>query len=307
MSVTVGIDVGKASVVVCIRPGNHTLTVMNRAADRRALVTKLKALAPERIVLEATGGYEAVWIDALLAADLPVMRVHPARARAFMRALGTRAKTDAIDARHLAHAAAVLEGPLVQPVSPDQAALREYLIRRTQLVRQRDDERRRRERFTLLPLREQLEAAIRHLQAAIDALDRTIAEQIQAHQSPTARRLRTMPGVGPVTVATLLGLLPELGTLTSRQIAALLGVAPLNRDSGTHRGTRSIGGGRATVRRVLYMAAWSAVRTCARFKDRYTALRQRGKPAKVAIVAVMRNLIITLNAMIRDQSDFVMG
>lgn len=307
MAVAVGIDVSKTSVAVATWPEGQTWTVPNTPAGRAQLAHTLNALAPSRIALEATGGYERVWVEALLAADLPVMRVHPSQAHAFMRALGARAKTDAIDAGHLAHMAHALPLRTSAPVDPDRALLREHVARRAQLVRQRDDERRRLEHFTSPTLQRQVRESIRRLDADILAIDRTIATLLAQHHAPIARRLRTTPGIGAVTAATLLGLLPELGSLSSRQIAALIGVAPLNRDSGTQRGLRRIGGGRAAVRRVLYMAAWSAVRTCARFKDKYTALRARGKPAKLAIVAIMRNLIITLNAMVRDGRDFVMA
>lgn len=303
MARSVGIDVGKAALAVHVRPEGESFEVTNDATGHRALIRRLSRLEGlHRVVLEATGGYETKVLHALLAAGLPAVRVAPHRARAFARALGRQAKTDAVDAAVLAHYAQATD-LVVQPApDPAQVALREIVQRREQLVAQRDDERRRLHRADQRVVRDSLVRRIAGLQLEIARFDRLL--QTHAAPLPGYERLGGIKGLGPVTIATLLAQLPELGRLDRRQIAALVGVAPFNRDSGQHQGKRRIVGGRGAVRRVLYMATWSVVRTQPRFRAKYDGLRAAGKVAKVAIVACMRTLLVSLNAMLRDGTSW---
>lgn len=305
MTMFVGIDVSKATLAVALRPGDERFELGNDAAGHRALVKRLQGVSIERIVLEATGGYERA-VLAVLAEQWPVVRIAPHRARAFARAMGTLAKTDPIDAAMLAHLAQVIDAPTVRSPSPDQQRLQALVQRREQLVQQRDDERRRLQQASDRFVQGSLKRHARQLAAEIVQVDRAIAQGVCALDAETARQLRAVPGIGVVTTATLLAFLPELGQLDRRQIAALVGIAPYNLDSGQRQGMRRIHGGRAGVRRVLYMATLSAIRTQAHLKARYLNLRERGKCAKVAIVACMRLLLVRLNAMIRDGSPWQM-
>lgn len=300
MTVWVGIDVAKATLAVWVRPVGVYFTVSNDAAGHRQLIVRLAAWPVERVVLEATGGYERAVLAALLAAQHPSVRIAPHRARAFATAVGRIAKTDPIDAAVLAHLAEVVHAPLAREISPQQQQLQALVQRREQVVGQRDDERRRLGQAVLKDIRASLTRSVAYLQREIDRLNRALAPAMQAMDRTTANALIGVPGIGPVTAATLLGFVPELGELDRRQIAALVGLAPYNTDSGQRQGPRRIRGGRANVRRGLYMATWSAIRTQTHLKARYAALRARGKPAKVALVACMRALLIAINAMLRD-------
>lgn len=303
MSAFVGIDVAKASLAVAVVPGNQRLEVGNDPKGHAQLARWLAKQPVVRILLEATGGYESALVAAL-AVRWPVVRVPPHRARAFAVAMGKSAKTDPIDALMLARMAAVTEGPVVTPPSDAEARLQALVRRRSQVVGQRDDERRRLLQASDAFVRQSLQRQIKLMQSEIARLDREIEACVPACGDERAERLRAVPGIGAVTVATLLAFMPELGRLENRQISALAGLAPYNCDSGSHQGARRIRGGRGAVRRVLYMAAWSAVRHQADFKARYEALRAKGKCAKVALVACMRVLIIRLNAMLRDGSEW---
>lgn len=303
MSVFIGIDVAKASLVVALRPCGEQFQVGNDAGGLRELARRLNGLPVGRILLEATGGYERAAVAAL-APRWPVVQVSPHRARAFATSMGRIAKTDPIDAAMLAHLAQVIEATPVQPPSPEQAHLQALVQRREQLVSHRDDERRRLQQATDPQVLASLKRQLKQAAAEITRLDHSIADAVAATDDDRAARLRAVPGIGPVSAATFLAFLPELGRLEKRQIAALVGVAPYNVDSGNKQGKRRIRGGRAGVRRVLYMATWSAIRTQADLKARYHALRERGKCAKVAVVACMRTFLIRLNAMIRDGSPW---
>ena len=306
MQVFVGIDVAKASLAVALYPGEQQLEVGNDAAGHKALCRWLAAQQVERVLVEATGGYEQALVQHL-AEHWPVVRIPPHRARAFAVAIGKVAKTDPIDAAVLARLAAVVDGPEVTPLRAVDARLQALVRRREQLVAQRDDERRRQQQATDRCVRSSLLRHIRQLAREVARLDRDIAACVPQCDSDRAQRLRSVPGLGPVTVATLMAFLPELGQLGNRQISALVGLAPYNCDSGNRQGLRRIRGGRANVRRILYMASWSVVRHQPAFKARYAALRARGKCAKVALVACMRVLLIRLNAMIRDASEWRMA
>jgi transposase len=302
MQAWVGIDVAKATLAVWVRPAGLGFEVSNDAAGHRELVERLRAWPVARTVLEATGGYERPVLAALLAAGVATERVAPHRVRAFAVALNQRAKSDPIDAAVLAHFAEKMPARCERQVPEAQQHLHALVQRREQLVSQRDDERRRQHQCTDALVRASLQRIITLLQREILRVDHAVAKL--AGQSPACKQLRTVPGIGAVTAATLQACLPELGQLDRRQIAALVGIAPFNADSGQKAGQRHIWGGRARVRRVLYMATWSAIRCQSHLNARYAQLRARGKPAKVALVACMRSLLVGLNAMLRDGSEW---
>jgi len=297
----VGVDVAKAEFVVACRPGGSTWTATNDPAGIAATVARLRSVAPSLIVAEATGGYERALVAALAAAGLPLVVANPRQVRYFAKATGQLAKTDRLDADLLARSAERVRPaprPLAAPVLQHLDAL---LTRCRQLLDMLTAERNRLEHATLA-VRQSLIDHIRWLErelADVDQdLDRTIAESPvwQAKEN----LLRSVPGVGPVVSRTLLAELPELGCLNRKQIAALVGVAPLARDSGTHRGKRLVWGGRAPVRAVLYMGALVASRRNPVIRGFYWRLVGAGKPKKLALVACMRKLLTILNAMMRS-------
>jgi transposase len=302
---SVGIDVSKGEWAIAVHPSGERWTSPTTAAALETVVARLTAVAPQIIVTEATGGYERALVAGLVAAGLPVAVVNPRQVRAYAQALGRTAKTDAIDAEVLA-----LFGARVQPeprTMPDAAtqALAALMARRRQLLDMLGAEQR---RLAQAPptgrIPRDLRNHIRWLERRVDEVDDDIGTTIQ--DSPVWRvhedLLRTVPGIGPTTARTLLAELPELGHLDRRAIAALVGVAPFNCDSGTHRGRRHIWGGRASVRTTLYMAALVATRHNAPLRTFYRRLRDAGKPAKVALVAVMRKLLTIANAMLKHQT-----
>lgn len=303
----IGIDVSKAEFSVAVHPTAETWTSETTAAAIEVLVDRLRTVAPQLIVLEATGGYELALAAACATAGLPVAIVNPRQVRAFAQAIGRTAKTDAIDAAVLA-----VFGARVQPEAravPDAAthALAGLITRRRQLLEMLSAERQRLAQAPPTgPVTRDLRTHIRWLERRLADVDDEIGTAIQA--SPVWRvyddLLRTVPGIGPTTARTLLAELPELGRLDRRAIAALVGVAPFNCDSGQHRGRRRIAGGRASIRASLYMAALTASRRNPSLTAFYRRLRARGKPAKVALVAVMRKLLTILNAMIKQRTPW---
>jgi transposase len=304
MSAWVGIDVSKRTLAVFVRPQGKSFECPNTDEGWAQLLFSLDGYDIQRVVLEATGGYERGVLQYLLSNGLDVVRVNPQRAKAFAKAMGRLAKTDPIDAAVLAHLAEVIEAKTCQVESPEAQALRELVRRREQLVQQRDDERRRLPQARTPLVLDSLKACLETFKAQIAQLDRAIAKAAREVDDERCSRLSEVVGIGPVTVASLLTYLPELGYLDRRQIAALVGVAPYNADSGNHRGTRQISGGRPMMRRVMYMTCWSVIRYQEDFKRRYEGLRQRGKPAKVALIACMRVLLTRLNAMLRDGTSW---
>ena len=299
MSYGVGIDVSKPWLDVHV----HGLGARARFGNTPAGYAKLRAwLSPHAlrlVVLEATGGYEQAALDALHAAGLPMVRLNPRQVRDFAKATGQLAKTDTLDARVLAQMAAVLELTRYQPAEPWRRQLAQYQQRRTHLVTLLQQERQRLSQLSDAWLRRQARTAMQRWQKMLDEVDARIAQQIAA-QSDLAI-LRQVKGVGPVLLATLAAQLPELGRLDGKAIAKLVGGAPLARDSGSMRGARSIWGGRSSVRQALYMGALVAVRFNPQMQTFYQRLRAQGKVAKVALVAVMRKLLVILNAKMRDQ------
>ncbi|HXU81729.1 MAG TPA: IS110 family transposase [Polyangia bacterium] len=298
-----GLDVAKTTVQLASEPAGLGGQFATDPSGLAVLVAQCQAQPVALVVLEATGGYEAPLAAALATAGLPVAVVNPRQVRDFARALGRLAKTDRIDAQVLA-----LFGARVQPAPrplPDEATqeLEAVLLRRRQLLEMLHAERQRLPRARGREVRRNLRAHIRWLEHSLIDTDATLEALIQA--SPLWRvqdhLLQSVPGVGPTLARTLLAQLPELGHLDRRQIAALVGVAPLARDSGTHRGRRQCWGGRPALRSVLYMAALVAARWNPVLRAFYARLRAAGKPGKVALVAVARKLLTILNAMLRDQ------
>lgn len=303
MTLWIGIDVAKDTLAVCLSAQAKPLTFPNTAPGHAQLLALLHGQPVGNVLLEATGGYERALLQALLAAGHPTTRINPRRARAFAEAMGTTAKTDPLDATLLARMAALVHTPCLAR-EPERDALRDLVQRREQLVQQRDDERRRHHQARLPQVRDDLADHIAHLKQRIRRIDQAIAQTQRRLDDDLSQRLLAIDGIGEVTTASLLAYLPELGRLDRRQIAALAGLAPYNVDSGQHTGKRRIRGGRAPIRRVLYMASWSVIRSQPDFKARYELLRQRGKCAKVAITACMRVLLSRLNAMARDRSPW---
>jgi transposase len=302
---TVGIDVSKDRLDVATHPADEQFSVANDRAGWRALVQRLQPLMARAIGIEASGGYERGVVDALLAADLPVRRVNPWKLRLFARAAGLLAKNDRLDAQAIARFVADLP---TREVHRDRAVdhLAELVQARRQLVDTIQQIGCQTELLRDAALRRLQARRIRQLERDVAQLDRLIAQAIAASPSLAARQdlLFSMPGVGPVLAATLLALLPELGSLSNRAVAALVGLAPYDFDSGRMKGTRRIFGGRAPIRRVLFMAAQAAARANPSLKAFKLRLQAAGKKPKVAIVAVMRKLIVTLNAMVRKDTPW---
>lgn len=301
----VGIDVSKATLEVADRPDGTTQQVANDEAGIRALVGELGAASPALVVLEATGGYETAVVAALAAAGVPVVVANPRQVRDFGRATGQLAKTDRIDAQLLALFAERVR-PTPRPLTDEfTRALQALLTRRRQLLEMLIAERNRLEHAPR-PVQRGITQHIRWLKKQLARVDNDLDDTIES--SPVWRAkddlLQSVPGVGPRMSRTLLGDLPELGTLTRKQIAALVGVAPHARDSGTLRGRRTVWGGRATVRSALYMSALVASRFNPVIRTFYQRLRTAGKPPKVALTACMRKLLIILNAMARTNTHW---
>lgn len=304
--VHVGIDVSKATLDVAVLPKGNPFRVSNDEAGIDELATKIEGLAPALVVLEATGGFERAAATALAVRGLPVAIVNPRQARDFARATGRLAKTDAIDAGVLARfAEAVRPAP---KVLPDEEA-REFsaiLARRRQIVSMLTAEKNRLGAATSKTVRSRIEAHVRWLEKELSRTDRELDEAVK--KSPTFRQnealLKSVPGVGSVLCRTLLAELPELGFLSPKELSALVGVAPLNRDSGTLRGRRTVWGGRGRVREVLYMGALVACRFNPTIKEFYERLVEAGKPKKVALVACMRKLLVILNAVMRERTPW---
>lgn len=297
----VGIDVSKDRLDVAVFGTGEVFDATNNEAGIAGLVERLLLDRPALVVLEATAGFQNGLVAALVLADVPVAVVNPRQVRDFAKALGKLAKTDRLDAVVLAHFAQAVR-PEPRPL-PDETtvALGAIVARRRQLVEMLVMERNRRE-GTPKKLKPRLDEHIRSLELYLAEIDKDLGSALR--QSPVWRErddlLRSVPGIGPVVSATLLAELPELGRLNRREIAALVGVAPLNRDSGKRRGKRGIWGGRATIRATLYMAALSAARYNPRLRAFYENLVKQGKPKKVALVACMRKLLVTANAILRD-------
>lgn len=302
--VCVGIDVSKQQLDIALRPGRR-YSVPNNEAGVASVLADLKTVSLTLVVLEATGGLELPLTSALALAGLPVVVVNPRQVRDFAKATGQLAKTDAIDAQVLARFAEVIR-PEPRSLPDEQTqALAALVTRRQQLIEMLTAEKNRLA-SARRTIRKNLRSHIAWLERALEQADNDLAETIR--QSPVwcekEALLRSVPGIGPVLTTTLLANLPELGTLTHKQIAALVGVAPLNRDSGTLRGRRTVWGGRARVRTALYMAAIVAARFNPIIRGFYQRLCAAGKAKKVALVACMRKLLVIVNSMLKHQTPW---
>jgi transposase len=302
----VGIDVAKDRLDVHLRPSGEAFAVARDGEGVADLAERLRTARPQLIVLEATGGFEQVVAAQLAGAGLPLVVVNPRQIRDFARAIGRLAKTDRVDAAVIAHFAEAVRPP-VRPLPDAQARLLgELVTRRRQVIDMMVAEGNRMRQVETKRLKKRIERHRSTLQAELTAIDSELDETIRG--TPIWREsedlLKSVPGIGNVVARTLLAELPELGTLDRRKIAALVGVAPFSRDSGTMRGKRTIWGGRAQVRGVLYMAALVASRFNPLIAAFYQRLLAAGKSKKLALTACMRKLLVTLNAILRDRTPW---
>ena len=301
----VGIDVSKDRLDVAVLGEEREWQVENNQEGIAKLVKQMEEVCPELIVVEATGGYQRVVVDALLHAGLPVAVVNPARVRQFARACGLLAKTDKLDAQVLAVFGQRVQPKLYEGKSEAEKQLSALLVRRKQLEEMLKAEQNRL-RTISVSLKSSVEHVIVFLKEQKKRLDEQIQLFLQEHQAwqEQTEILSSAPGVGPVTTATLLAELPELGKMDRKKIAALVGVAPMNYDSGKRRGYRKTKGGRTNVRSMLYMSTLVATRYNPVIRSQYQHLLKRGKEKKVALTACMRKFLTILNAMMRDQQPF---
>jgi len=302
----VGVDVSKDRLDAHVRPSGEAFSVARDGKGLEKLVERLAALGVSLVVLEATGGFETTAAAALAGAGLPLAIVNPRQIRDFARALGRLAKTDAVDAEVIALFAERVR-PEPRPLASEEAQrLGELVARRRQIVEMIGMEQNRRRQAAHKRLVNKIDRHLSFLQKELADVDADIDQGVRA--SPAWREtedlLTSVPGVGPVTARTLIAELPELGNLDRRKLAALVGVAPFNRDSGAWRGHRMIGGGRACVRNALYMAALVATRCNPVIKQSYQRLIANGRPKKVALIACLRQLLTILNAILRTKTHW---
>lgn len=293
----IGIDVSKATLDVAVH-GEQFRQFSNDKRGFVRLIRWLKTWPIKQVVLEASGGYERAALDVLHAAGLPMVRINPARARRFAQGTGRAAKTDRLDATVLAQMAHLLPLTRYVPPAPWQQRLAEFAQCRRHLVQMRVSEMQRLRRLVDPDLIAMKQRYIAQLSDDLKQLDKAIAEQLEGQ--PGWKNIGALKGVGPILISTLASELPELGSLGSKAIASLVGLAPMNRESGTWQGQRRISGGRAVVREALYMAALTAIRYEPRLRTFYAGLKAKGKASKVALVAVMRKMLVILNARKRD-------
>ena len=301
----VGIDVSKAELEVAIHGQDETRSFPNDRRGIAKLIAALEAMPPTLIVFEPTGGYELALAIALVAADLPGVMVNAKRLRDFAKAIGRLAKTDKLDAKDIAHYAQAVRPQLRRVPDDQERALRDRVTRRRQLLEMVNMERNRLELASAARRKEltrHLAWLAKEVQRMDDEIERMLRENPVWHEDE--QLLRSVPGIGPVSCSALLSELPELGTLNHKEIAALVGVAPYNHDSGKLRGHRCISGGRASVRSALYMSVLTATVHNPPIREFYQRLKQAGKPTKVAFTACMRKLLTMLNAMLRDRTPW---
>lgn len=300
----VGIDVSKAHLDVAVNGTPATVRYTNNVAGITALIAA-HATSPSLAVVEATGGYELACVRLMQASGWPVAVVNPRQVRHFARASGRLAKTDALDAKVLVAFAIAMQPGVLAPFDASREGLASLVARRRQIVDMAIAEKNRIDKQQDPVVMDSIQAVLDLLKAQLTGIDTTITLAVQAEPQMAAayRRIRELPGVGPVTAAVILAELPELGHIDHKKIAALVGVAPINRDSGTHRGERHIGGGRHSLRCALYMATISAIRCNPQISVFYKRLRANGKPAKVAIIACLRKLTSILNAIMRNHIE----
>jgi transposase len=302
----VGIDVSKDRLDVAIRPAGESFAVSRNGAGIEELIERLKPLSIKLVAIEATGGFETVVAAGLAGAGLPVVVVNPAQVRAFAQALGKRAKTDPIDAAVIAHFAEATKPQLRQLPDATTQLLADLVARRRQIVEMTASESQRARHVTVPRLAKSIARLRKALEKELSELDDAISDHVRGYPAWAEKEdlLASVPGIGPTIARTLIAELPELGSLDRRQIAALAGLAPWTRQSGQWRGKSFIGGGRSSVRRVLFMGAMVAARfnpILKEFRDRLVAV---GKPKLVAIIAVARKLLTILNAILRDKTPW---
>ena len=300
-----GIDVSKEALDLWSYPEDRGWRCGYTDHELSALVSELVQLQPSRVIVEATGGLETRLVSELSAAGLPVVVVNPRQVRQFARASGRLAKTDRLDAELLAQFGNAMRPPVRSLPDAALRELRDLVARRRQLIAMQTQERNRR-RQASDRIAEQIHQHVNLLATQIDQLDRDISALLNdnVHWRARAKLLRTIPGVGPALTASLIAQLPELGQATHKEIASLAGVAPFNRDSGVMRGKRSVWGGRAPLRAVLYMAALVATKCNPAIRSCYQRLCSAGKPRKVALTACMRKLLIICNAVVKTSTPW---
>jgi len=304
-TINVGIDVGKAQLDIYIHERQRHFCVSNNQQGIRDALNRLKRYQVERIVCEATGRYEHALVEMAIDKKLPIIISNPILIRRYAGAIGQLAKTDEIDCRVIAMYAAVIKPPVRQHKTKQVIKIKDFLVRRRQLIEMMTMEK---NRLQIMPtfLRGDIQRHLKHCQKQLEKIDKQLNVLVEDNEAwrEKRERLLSVPGIGPVVVNTLLGDLPELGSLTNKQIAALTGVAPYNRDSGKLRGKRRIRGGRATVRTMLYMSMLTSIQHNPVIKKFYQRLVAEGKHKKVALTACIRKMIIILNAMIRDGKNW---
>jgi len=304
-SPSVGIDVSKATLDLCLYPSGKNWQVEHSPAGMSALAEELVALEPAVVVVEATGGLEVSLAVALGSVGLPVAVVNPRHVRDFARATGRLAKTDKLDAQVLAQFGAMVQPPVRPLPEAARRELRGLVTRRQQLLVMITAEKNRMRRTTP-GIRHRIEVNVQWLQGQLKELDRDQEDFLRTSPlwQEEAKLLRSVPGVGPIVTATLIARLPELGSLNRKEVAALVGVAPFNRDSGTLRGKRTVWGGRGPLRTALYMATLVATRYNPVLRDFYHRLCAAGKPKKVALTACLRKLLVILNSMLKHRRSW---
>lgn len=300
-SVTVGVDTGKFQLDIYLRPLNIYFTVNNDEKGIKEAIMAIKKHKPERIVIEATGRLEMPFIIACAKANLPFVIANPIHIKRFAGAIGQRAKTDKLDAQLIAHFGEVIKPSLSQLKPEKMQAMSDLVSRRNQLLAMQTMEK---NRIQILPkeLVMTIKPILTALKNQIHKIENKIAALIESCPDYKTKDtiVRSMKGIGKIASASLISNLPELGYMTNKQASALVGVAPINRESGRYKGQRKIQGGRHQVRTVLYMAMMSAIQSNPVFKEKYESLVKAGKPKKVAIIACVRKMIVILNSMVRD-------
>ena len=299
--INVGVDTGKDFLDIHVRPLNEHFRVSNDSKGISEAIKRLSKSTPERIVIEATGRYEAAFITACAKASLPFCVVNPIHVKRFAGAIGRKAKTDKLDAALIAHYSEVIR-PELSSLKPEAIRLMADLVsRRNQLMDMQTSEK---NRLQIMPKVTQasIKSVLLTIKKQIQKMDDELGKLIESCPEYKAKSdlVQSMPGIGKVSAATLISYLPELGLLNSKEIAALVGVAPMNKESGRYKGKQVIQGGRSQVRTVLFMAMMSAMQCNPIFKRTYNRLVEAGKPKKVAIIACVRKMIVILNSMVRD-------
>jgi transposase len=302
----VGIDVSKERLDVHVRPSGEAFAVTRDGKGLEQLVARLRGLAPTLVAVEATGGFETIVAAALAGAQLPLVVVNPAQVRHFAQAIGKRAKTDPIDAAVIAHFAEAVKPPLRELPDGIARLFAELVARRQQLIEMLVAERQREQRTSALRVRKSLARHIATLEKELAQINGDVDTMVRGSPVWRAKEdlLITVPGIAHTIARAVLAELPELGRLTRRQIASLVGLAPFTRTSGQWKGKSMIAGGRPAVRSALFMAAFSAMRCNPLMRAFYQRLLARGKPKMVALIAVARKIITILNAMLRDNKQW---